>query len=180
MTRSTRNPARSLFRTLVLAAGLGLGAGAVSAQDATQFNDWYAKKTGAPVECFIVSAPSSSTAKRNGSTVSVRRGDIRLYVVQRPGSNVTEVSFAAGYPLRQGSTVKIIIDDEEYSLYPDSSVDAEWAWGDPNREAALIAKMKAGITARVVGVSSRGTTTTDSFSLKGFTAAIENAANMCK
>jgi methyl-accepting chemotaxis protein len=46
-------------------------------------------------------------------------------------------------------------------------------------DASLVAAMKRGADATVVGRSSRGTQTSDKFSLIGFTAAVEEAATRC-
>jgi len=40
--------------------------------------------------------------------------------------------------------------------------------------------MRKGSDATVTGVSARGTTTIDTFSLRGFTAAVEKAEELCK
>ena len=44
----------------------------------------------------------------------------------------------------------------------------------------MVASMRRGSTAVVTGVSSRGTTTVDNFSLSGFTAAVNEAESRCK
>ena len=65
----------------------------------------------------------------------------------------------------------------EFQLF----VDGEWAWTrSPEDDAAIIAAMKAGADAVVTGVSSRGTKTEDTFSLLGFTAAVDDAGQRCK
>jgi hypothetical protein len=43
----------------------------------------------------------------------------------------------------------------------------------------MVAAMRAGAQAVVTGVSSRGTTTIDTFSLMGFTAALDAARAAC-
>ena len=40
--------------------------------------------------------------------------------------------------------------------------------------------MRRGSTAKVTGTSARGTTTEDTFSLSGFTAAVEDAEARCR
>ena len=49
----------------------------------------------------------------------------------------------------------------------------------PSDDAKLVAAMKRGSNAVVTGVASRGTTTKDTFSLLGFTAATEDAEKRC-
>mgnify|MGYP000275956174 CR=1 FL=1 len=54
--------------------------------------------------------------------------------------------------------------------------DGEWAWpASENDDAQIIAAMKRGVNAVLSARSSRGTTTKDTFSLLGFTAAVEEA-----
>jgi hypothetical protein len=68
------------------------------------------------------------------------------------------------------------IGGEDYQLF----TDGEWAWpASPEEDAEIVAAMKAGAEAVVTAVSSRGTTTTDTFSLMGFTAAMEDAEQRC-
>lgn len=134
-----------------------------------------------PRECYIVSAPKSSTATRNGSPADVNRGDIRLYVSFRPSDQVTnEVSFSAGYPLAGGSAVELEIGSDTFRLDPGSGDSNEWAWTAPSDDARAVGAMKAGAEATISGTSTRGTDTEDTFSLSGFTAAVEDAASRCR
>jgi invasion protein IalB len=56
----------------------------------------------------------------------------------------------------------------------------EWAWpANPADDAKIVAAMKRGANATLVGVSSRGTQTKDTFSLTGFTAAVDDAQKRC-
>ena len=132
---------------------------------------------GSPRECWIASAPTSSTASRNGSTVQVNRGKIRLMVTNRPGQNVSnEVSFTGGYPFREGSSVSVTIGGQEFQFY----TGGEWAWPtSPADDQRVVAAMRAGSDAELVGTSSRGTTTRDRVSLIGFTAALNDASGRC-
>jgi invasion protein IalB len=47
-------------------------------------------------------------------------------------------------------------------------------------DAALMGALKAGTTAILSARSGKGTNTKDTFSLRGFTAAMEDAGNRCK
>ena len=54
------------------------------------------------------------------------------------------------------------------------------AWSASDQEdAKIITAMKRGAEATVTGFSSRGTKTEDTFSLFGFTAAVEDAETRC-
>ena len=120
-------------------------------------------------------------AKRDGQPAEVERGDIRLFVAFRPGENVSnEVSFTGGYPFREGSTVTLAVGGSSFSLGPGAGDSGEWAWTDPADDARAVAAMRRGASATVSGTSSRGTTTEDTFSLSGFTAAVEDAEARCR
>lgn len=168
----------------VLMGLVALAPGAASAQSANESigakRDWSIFKQGAAADrqCWVVSQPVSSRALRSGKPVSVNRGDIFLMVAIRPGAQVlNEVSMIAGYPFRSGSSVKVKIGSDSFEMF----TEGEGAWADsPESDAKLVAAMKRGVTAEVTGVSTRGTTTIDRFSLSGFTAALEEARALCK
>ncbi|RMF41067.1 MAG: hypothetical protein D6754_01815 [Alphaproteobacteria bacterium] len=143
--------------------------------------DWSVfRSDNSPRECWIVSAPKSWTAKRGGRDVTnkVRRSDILLMVAIRPGENVkNEVSYTSGYPFRKGSKVKITVGSDSYEMF----TEGEWGWlNSPAEDDSAVAKFKAGATAILTAVSRRGTTTRDVFSLRGFTAALKAARELCK
>ena len=143
--------------------------------------NWSVYVTDSPKECFIISKPTNSTARRNGEAVTVRRGDIRFYISIIPGENViSEPSFLAGYPLKQDVPVQLRVRDTTLGLFPNGEIDPEYAWPRPADDAALITAMRGGAEAIVVGFSTRGTETTDTFSLIGFTAAMEKALELCE
>lgn len=141
--------------------------------------DWsiFKQGAGADRQCWIVSQPVTSTATRSGKPVDVNRGDIFLMVAIRPGERVkNEVSMMAGYPFRKGSSVKAEIGSTTYELF----TEGEGAWTDSaESDDKLVASMRRGANAVITGVSSRGTTTKDTFSLLGFTAALSEARALC-
>ena len=58
--------------------------------------------------------------------------------------------------------------------------EGEWAWpATTDDDSKIITAMKRGADAVVSGESGRGTKTKDTFSLLGFTAAVEDAAKRC-
>lgn len=164
-------------------AGLVLAFGPVGAvaqeksKRVANFTDWSVFHPKDPVECYIASMPTNSDAKRGGKSVTVRRGEITLYVSSRPADNVTnEVSFSSGYPFNPDENVKVRIGSETFEFY----VEGEVAWPDsPEQDAKVIAAMKRGSTAVITGLSRRGTTTIDTFSLLGFTDALAEASKRC-
>lgn len=138
--------------------------------------DWTVFVETDPNECWAVSAPTETLNTRDGSVVTVRRGDIRLIVFYRPSVGVAgQVMFAGGYPFASGSTVSVEIDGTTFEMFTES----ETAWPVPEDDAKFVAAMKRGAEAVVTGQSGRGTQTQDTFSLLGFTAAVEEAESRC-
>lgn len=169
---------------LAAAALLMLGANsAMAQQEQTSTNrvntetDWSVFVEDNPTECWAVSLPKETVNTRDGRVVAVRRGDILLFVFYRPGENVSgQVSFTGGYPFAPDSTVEVQISGNSYTLY----TQGEWAWPrSPEDDARIVSAMKAGATATLTARSSRGTTTRDTFSLLGFTAASADAERRC-
>ncbi len=130
-------------------------------------------------ECWAVSAPTESTVTQDGRLVSARRGTILMFVSywKGEGGGAGQVSFAAGYPFRDGSTVAMTIGSANFELFTDG--ETAWSRSPPEDDAKIIAAMKRGAKAVVVGFSSRGKRTEDSFSLLGFTASVDDAQKRC-
>lgn len=140
---------------------------------------WSVFVDGNPRECWVVSAPTETVNTRNGQPVSVRRGDILLFVTYRQGESAGEVSFTGGYPFAEGSTVSVQIGNDRFELFTDPGT-PQWAWSASSEEdARIIAALRRGATAVITGRSTRGTTTRDTFSLFGVTAATEEAQRRC-
>jgi hypothetical protein len=168
-----------LFRALG-AATIAFAATAAQAQESTNrvatMTDWNVFTEETPKECWGVSKPKESVNTRDGQPVSVRRGDILMFVTFRPGKP-GEISFTGGYPFAPGSTVDVVVDGNTFQLF----TDGEWAWpGSAADDAALLAAMKAGSAAVLSGRSGKGTQTKDTISLRGFTAAMEDAGKRCQ
>ena len=138
--------------------------------------DWSVFVEESPKECWGVSAPKQTVNTRDGQPTQVRRGDILLFITFRPGGGAGEVSFTGGYPFAGGSTVEMDIGGTKYNLF----TDGEWAWsGSKEEDARIIAALKAGSSAILTARSGRGTQTQDTFSLLGFTAAMDEASKRC-
>lgn len=172
---------KSEFRGLIGALCLALAASGATGQESTNRvsakTDWSVFVESSPTECWGVSAPKGSVNKKDGRVVAVRRGDILLFVSFRPGSKVKgEISFTAGYPFAGGSTVSMDISGNTFELF----TDGEWAWPASSADdAKIVTAMKRGSDAKLTARSGRGTVTEDTFSLLGFTAAMEEAEARC-
>jgi len=137
--------------------------------------DWSVFTEDNPKQCWGVSAPKETVNTKDGKPTTVRRGDILLFVTyDANGKGV--ISFSGGYPFAGGSTVKMQVGDASFDL----STDGEWAWpGTPEDDAKILAVLKNGAEAKLTGRSAKGTQTEDTFSLRGFSAAVDEAAKRC-
>jgi hypothetical protein len=166
---------RALGAAVVAMAAQGAMAQESSNRVATM-TDWSVFAEENPKECWGVSSPKETVNSRDGQPVSVRRGDILLFVTFRPGAPGA-ISFSGGYPFAAGSTVKVDIDGTSFEMI----TDGEWAWpGSNDDDAAVLAAMKKGSNAVLTARSGKGTQTKDTFSLRGFTAAMTDAEKRCK
>lgn len=161
-------------------AVLAMAATTALAQESTNNvavkTDWNVFTEASPKECWGVSVPKETVNTKDGKPVQVRRGDIQLFVTYRPGKG-GEVSFTGGYPFAPGSTVSVDVDGSKFELF----TDGEWAWtGGAQEDAALLTAMKKGTNATLSARSGKGTQTKDTFSLRGFTAAVGEAEGRCK
>lgn len=163
----------------VCVAALASPAGAQTHTRVGAERDWsiFEATGGAEKVCWIVSQPMKTMALRGGQQVQVRRGDIFLMVAVRPGDGVkNEVSYIAGYPFRPGSSVEAKIGSNTLTMF----TDGENAWlKSPAEDDAAVVAFRSGSEVEVRGTSSRGTTTVDTFSLLGFTAALDSARGRC-
>ncbi len=136
------------------------------------FTDWRAYTFDDPGGkiCYVVSEPK----KEQGNYT--RRGDVYFLVTHRPSGNVfDEVSVIIGYTFKEGSEPTATIGNKTFKFY--SEGDAAWVF--QKDEATLVREMKAGATMVVRGTSSRGTLTTDTYSLSGVTAALNKIDQEC-
>ncbi len=178
MTRRVLCNGAALLAGLTV-AGLRLAA---TAQESTNRvaaeTDWSVFVEESPRACWSVSSPKETVNTRGGQPVQVNRGDILLFVTYRPDDDVNgEISFTGGYPFAADSTVSVEIGNQTFQLF----TSGDWAWpANPEDDDRLMQAMRGGAEAVVTGVSSRGTTTQDTFSLFGFTAASEEAERRCQ
>jgi hypothetical protein len=118
--------------------------------------------------CFIGSAPVETDLPE-----SKQRGITYILVYRINKSKDTIVQITAGYPYKKDQNVDVTIDNVQFDFYSDD--DTAWS----NDDNKVIFAMKKGIKLTVNGESSRGTKTTDIYTLKGFTAAYNQLFNDC-
>lgn len=168
---------RTVFSTLLAGVAAITLAAPAAAQTVTELGahtDWYTfryEEGGNPV-CYMASKPTEERGDYS------RRGDVFAMVTHRPAEGSRSVfSYIAGYTYQENSTVSATIDDEDrYELF---TVDGNAFSRDEEIDDDLIASMRAGLDMEVVGTSTRGTVTTDTISLRGFTAAYNQITEAC-
>ena len=159
------------------AALIALISQAAIAQNAPQLIDVYGKweaysysEKGKKV-CYIGSQPTSAKGDYT------QRGKIYVMVTHRPALKLfNEVSFITGYTYEKDSDVDLRVDSNSFKLF--TYEDSAWAVNG-EEDSKLVSAMKAGSNMVVVGNSSRGTKTTDTYSLSGFTAAYNAISKAC-
>ena len=142
------------------------------------FQDWsaFTAKENGKLVCYIGAEPTTSRGKYK------KRGQTFLLVTHRPKENSKRnrfnvVSLRAGYTYKKASSVKILIGETTFNLFTTK----EWAFAkNATLDERLVKGMKRGSTLVVKGISSRGTETTDTYSLKGFTAAYKAINKACR
>lgn len=138
------------------------------------FRDWDAfldRTAKGEKSCYAITVPKDTAPK------NVRRGEIYIMVTQWPSAKVkNEVSIAAGYPFKKDTQVTLTIDKKSYRLF----VQGERAWStDAKQDAEITAAMRKGATMIIKGISSRNTETTDTYSLAGFSSALNAITQAC-
>lgn len=137
------------------------------------FKDWsaYTVKEKDGKACYIASQPKESRPKE------AKRDPIWLLVTHRPYKKVeNEVSVYIGYPFKEGSSARVEIDGQPYTLF--TKDDTAWS-STAEEDAKLVDAMRKGSKLQVKGMSARGTETVDVFSLAGFSAAMKAISDAC-
>jgi hypothetical protein len=141
-----------------------------------QYGEWgaYTASPGGKKVCFAIAKPTSSETNPPNRP----RNPIYMFVSSRPAEKVSnEVSVIIGYPFKPGTEASATIGSTSYALY--TQQDGAWI-KNAAEEAQMVDAMRAGQTAVVKGVSAKGTQTTDTFSLKGLSQALDRVAQECK
>lgn len=173
MTASFLDRASCVAAVLVLTLGLAGGASAQTPYSLGSYTDWnvWELDEGGQKICYIVSEPK----KQDGTYT--RRGKPAVLVTRRPTPAVTdEVSVQPGYTYLEGSSVDVLVGQNQFTLFTRGA----HAWTkDETEDQALIDVMKRGETMVVQGESSKNTTSTDEYSLLGFTKAYNAMVTAC-
>jgi hypothetical protein len=141
-----------------------------------QYGEWgaYTASPSGKKVCFALAKPTSSeTVPPNRP-----RNPVFMFISTRPADKVTdEVSIVIGYPFKPGSEASADIGSTSFALY--TQQDGAWIKNAAD-EASMVSAMRAGGSMVVKGASAKGTQTTDTFTLKGASQALDRIAQECK
>lgn len=141
-----------------------------------QYGDWgaYSASPGGKKICFTLAKPGSSQTNPPNRP----RDPAYLFISSRPAEKVKEeVSVIIGYPFKPNSEATAAVGSAAFTMYTQN--DGAWV-KNAAEEAKLVDAMRKGADVVVKGESGRGTKTTDTFSLKGISQALDRVDKECK
>jgi hypothetical protein len=141
-----------------------------------QFGTWgaYTATPNGKKVCFALAKPSSSKT----NPANRPRDPAYAFVSTRPAEKVVnEVSIMIGYTLKPGSESTLDVGGGSYAMYPQG--DGLWI-KNAAEEERMVDAMRKSADATVKGLSAKGTETTDTFSLKGLSQALDRLAQDCR
>ncbi|OSI78830.1 invasion associated locus B family protein [Bradyrhizobium canariense] len=141
-----------------------------------QFGTWgaYSAAPNGKKVCFALAKPSSSKTNPPNRP----RDPAYAFVSTRPAEKVNnEVSVMIGYALKPGSESSVEVGGAAFAMY--SQGDGLWI-KNAAEEERMVEAMRKSADLVVKGMSSKGTETTDTFSLKGLAQALDKIAQDCR
>jgi invasion associated locus B (IalB) protein len=141
-----------------------------------QFGTWgaYSATPNGKLVCFALAKPASSKTNPPNRP----RDPAYAFVSTRPAEKViNEVSVMIGYQLKPGSESTVDVGGASYAMYTQG--DGLWI-KNAAEEDAMVQAMRRASDITVKGVSAKGTETTDTFSLKGLSQALDKIAQDCR
>jgi hypothetical protein len=141
-----------------------------------QYGDWgaYTASPDGKKICFAIAKPATAETKPPDRP----RNQPYMFISTRPADKVTnEVSVIVGYPFKTSSEASAEVGSTTFALYTQG--DGAWI-KNASEEAHMVDTMRQGENAVVHGMSSRGTQSTDTYSLKGLSEALDRVAQECR
>ncbi|HTQ14784.1 MAG TPA: invasion associated locus B family protein [Rhizomicrobium sp.] len=170
------------LRRLSLAIVIATAAPALAAADQPQslgtFRDWSAYMSGSGDQkvCYALAQPKSSVPKK-------KRDKIYFLISDWPGRHPAargEVEIVPGFKYKDGSDVTLKVGAQTYKLFTKNDGDDGSAWvQELSDEKPMVEALRSGSSATVTGISSRGSTIRDTYSLSGLADALDKAHDAC-
>jgi len=171
---------KHLFARATLLLALGI-APATAATDAPlqlgAFQSWTAFEvgTGDSKACYVIARPQSSDPAK------AKRDPIAFLVTDWPARKAkAEPEAVPGYQYKDGSTVTAEVGGDKFEFFTKNDGGQGGAWiKSTTDEARLITAMRANGQMIVTGISKRGTMTHDTYTLGGFSDALDKIHLAC-
>jgi len=141
-----------------------------------QYGTWgaYTATPNGKKVCFALAKPSSSKSNPPNRP----RDPAYAFVSTRPAEKVAnEVSIMIGYAVKPGSESTLEVGGASYAMYTQG--DGLWI-KNAAEEDRMVEAMRKSADVTIKGVSAKGTETTDTFSLKGLSQALDRVAQDCR
>jgi hypothetical protein len=141
-----------------------------------QYGEWgaYTATPNGKKVCFALAKPGSSQTNPPNRP----RDPAFFFISTRPGEKVKdEISLIIGYPIKPNTDVTVAVGPTAFTLY--TQEDGAWIKNAPD-EPKMLEAMRKGSDLVVKGESGKGTKTTDTFSLKGISQALDRVGQECK
>jgi hypothetical protein len=165
------------FALVGLSLAVALPASAEPANLLGVFGNWsaYSSGTGASLTCYALSKPRASRP-------AAKRGAIYLMISDWPARKVkAEPQVVYGYQAKEGGAAALGVGPDKFSLFIRNAGKDGSAWLQQlNDNPRLISAMQGGVSAVASGVSSKGTKTSDTYSLSGFNDALTKIHAACQ
>ena len=171
------NSILGLFAGGVLTLSLALPAAAEPANLLGVFGNWsaYTTGTGSSLTCYALSKPRASRP------AGTKRASVYLMISDWPSRKVkAEPQIVYGYQGKENGAAALGVGADKFPFFIRNNGKDGSAWlqqlNDNNR---LIDAMHNGVSAVASGTSTRGTKTSDTYSLSGFNDAIAKIHAAC-
>ena len=176
---ASKGPAKDAAKPAPAPAAKPAAAAAAGGAEPTligQYGTWgaYTATPNGRKVCFALAKPSSSKTNPPNRP----RDPAYAFVSTRPAEKVVnEVSIMIGYALKPGSESSLEVGGSSYAMYTQG--DGLWI-KNAAEEEQMVSAMRKSADVTVKGISAKGTETTDVFSLKGLSQALDRLAQDCK
>jgi len=141
-----------------------------------QYGEWgaYTASPGGKKICFALAKPANSST----SPPNRPRDPAWMFISSRPAEKVKdEVSVIFGYGHKPNSDANIEVAGGSYAMY--TQADGAWV-KNAAEEPKLVETMRKGQDLTVKGTSAKGTVSTDVYSLKGLSLALDKVGQECR
>lgn len=167
-----------LFTAAALCVGAAAPAIAEPANLLGVFGNWsaFSSGSGSSLTCYALSKPRASQPK------AAKRSSIYLMVSDWPSRKVkAEPQIVYGYQAKEGGAASLGVGSDKFSFFIRNNGKDGSAWLQQlNDNSRLVSVMGGGVSAVAIGISSKGTKTSDTYSLSGFNDALAKVHAVCQ